>query len=138
MTPARYLIDTSALARLVTSKPGTYAWEAMIEAGHVGICPLTELEFLYSARSRAHRRTMADHLRTLFCYTPIDDGSYTRALEVQELLTDRGMHRGTGPVDLLLAATAELQQLTVLHHDNDFDAIASVTGQSVQRLTAVG
>jgi predicted nucleic acid-binding protein len=36
--------------------------------------------------------------------------------------------------DLLIAATAELHGLTVLHVDKDFELIADVTGQSVERL----
>jgi predicted nucleic acid-binding protein len=36
--------------------------------------------------------------------------------------------------DLLIAATAELAGLTVLHHDKDFDIIADVTGQQLERL----
>lgn len=35
--------------------------------------------------------------------------------------------------DLLVAATAELAGLTVLHLDKDFELIAEVTGQSVER-----
>ena len=36
--------------------------------------------------------------------------------------------------DLLIAATAELTDLSVLHVDKDFELIASVTGQRVERL----
>jgi len=36
--------------------------------------------------------------------------------------------------DLIIAATAELAELTVLHCDKDFDLIAAVTGQSVERI----
>lgn len=36
------------------------------------------------------------------------------------------------PVDLVLAATAELQGLALLHHDRDFDIIARVTGQPLR------
>jgi predicted nucleic acid-binding protein len=39
--------------------------------------------------------------------------------------------------DLIIAATAELAGLTVLHMDKDFDLIAGVTGQPAERL-AVG
>ena len=46
-----------------------------------------------------------------------------RAVEVQALLADRGHHRAPSIPDLLLAATAELAQLTVLHVDKDFDLI---------------
>jgi hypothetical protein len=35
---------------------------------------------------------------------------------------------------LIIAATAELAGLTVLHLDKDFDVIADITGQSVERL----
>ncbi len=36
--------------------------------------------------------------------------------------------------DLLIAATAELAGLTVLHVDKDFEIIAQITGQRVERL----
>jgi hypothetical protein len=36
--------------------------------------------------------------------------------------------------DLLVAATAELAGLTVLHVDKDFELIAGVTGQALERL----
>jgi hypothetical protein len=36
---------------------------------------------------------------------------------------------------VLIAATAEVSGLTVLHVDKDFDLIAEVTGQPVERLT---
>jgi predicted nucleic acid-binding protein len=57
-----------------------------------------------------------------------------RACEVQLLLTDQGQHRGPGIPDLLIAATAELSGLSVLHADKDFDLIAQITGQPLQRL----
>ncbi|BCI90242.1 ribonuclease VapC2 [Mycobacterium avium MAV_120709_2344] len=57
-----------------------------------------------------------------------------RALQVQLLLADRGQHRGPSIPDLVIAATAELARLTVLHVDKDFDTIAAITGQPVTRL----
>jgi predicted nucleic acid-binding protein len=140
VNPARYLADTSALARLLTRPKGTYldAWDELVETGLVAVCPITELEFLYSARSRSHRDEWATILHTLFCYAVVDDRSYDRALDVQRQLTDRGLHRGPGAVDLLVAATAELQGLVLLHCDNDFDTAAAVTGQPVERLRPSG
>ena len=58
-----------------------------------------------------------------------------RAVEIQLLLADRGRHRAPSVPDLLLAAAAELAGLVVLHRDNDFDLIAEITGQVVERLT---
>jgi len=56
----------------------------------------------------------------------------TRTWDVQGELTNKSQHRSAGPVDLVVAATAELHGLTLLHHDRDFGVIASVTGQPVR------
>ena len=50
------------------------------------------------------------------------------------MLADRGQHRAPSIPDLIIAATAELAGLTVLHLDKDFDLIAAVTGQPIERL----
>ncbi len=57
-----------------------------------------------------------------------------RAMAVQALLAARGQHRAPSIPDVLIAATAELAELTVLHLDKDFDLISDVTGQPVERL----
>jgi len=57
-----------------------------------------------------------------------------RALELQLMLAERGQHRAPSIPDLLIAATAELAELTVLHVDKDFELIADITGQPVERL----
>ena len=59
-----------------------------------------------------------------------------RAVLVLMLLADRGQHRAPSVPDLIIAATAELAGLTVLHCDKDFDLIASVTGQPAEWLIA--
>lgn len=59
---------------------------------------------------------------------------YRRAWEVQRTLTDRGEHRGAGPVDLLVAACAEPRGLTLLHCDDDVGTIARVTSQGTHRI----
>ena len=55
-----------------------------------------------------------------------------RATQIQRALIDAGTHRGVSVADLLLAAVAEVERLTVLHYDADFDRIASVTGQATE------
>ncbi len=57
-----------------------------------------------------------------------------RAVAVQGVLARRGQHRAPSVPDLLIAAAAELAGLTVLHLDKDFELIAEVTGQPVERL----
>lgn len=61
-----------------------------------------------------------------------------RALEVQGVLAKRGQHRAPSVPDLLIAAAAEMSGLVVLHVDKDFELIAEVTGQQVERLDITG
>ncbi len=63
--------------------------------------------------------------------TPAIEG---RAVDVQLILADQGHHRAPSVPDLLVAATAELAGLTVLHVDKDFELIAGITGQPTERL----
>ncbi|MFE7133083.1 PIN domain nuclease [Streptomyces sp. NPDC057638] len=132
MSAAQFLIDTSALARFLRQDAEQHGWDQAAAAGLIATCPITELEFFYSARSAEDRARGVEDLRIIFGWVPVDDRAYDRAWQVQELLTRRGQHRGAGPVDLVVAATAELQGLTLLHRDRDFDCIASVTGQAMQ------
>ncbi|MZE78609.1 PIN domain nuclease [Streptomyces sp. SID5475] len=50
-------------------------------------------------------------------------------------LSGKGEHRSAGPVDLLVAAVAELSGLVLLHCDRDFEALARHTGQRTVMLT---
>ncbi|HEV2373267.1 MAG TPA: PIN domain nuclease [Streptosporangiaceae bacterium] len=134
MSPALYLIDTSALFRILQDKL-RQAWSDQLAAGVIATCPIVELEFLYSARSLADRLEKQRLLRELFGWVPMDERVYERAQAVQQLLTEVGKHRSAGPVDLLIAATAERQRLTVLCDDHDYKVVASVTGQPVKLVT---
>jgi predicted nucleic acid-binding protein len=98
----------------------------------VAVCPVTELEFFDSARSAADRERGIQGVRSLFGWVPVRDRAFARAWEVQGALTSRGQHRSAGPVDLVVAATAEQHGLTLLHHDRDFDVVARVTGQPLR------
>lgn len=129
-----WLIDTSALARLGTC-PEAAVWAERIQQGTVRIATVTRLEVGYSARSGLDLRTAVRRpplaAMPLEYQTPaIED----RALEVQLLLADRGHHRAPSVPDLIVAATAELAGLTVLHVDKDFELIAGITGQNLERL----
>lgn len=132
MNAADFLIDTSALARLMRPDAESFGWDRAVAAGLIAVCPIIELEFFYSARSASDRAQGIEDLRPLFGWVPVDDRAYDRAWEIQGELTRRGQHRSAGPVDLLVAATAELQGLTLLHRDRDFECIAAVTGQALQ------
>jgi predicted nucleic acid-binding protein len=129
-----WLIDKSALVRLGASHDAK-AWADRINRGLVRITSVKRLEVGYSARSAADLRTSVRRpplsaMPVEYLTPAIED----RAMAVQQLLADRGQHRAPSVPDLLLAATGELADLTVLHVDKDFDLIAEITGQPVERL----
>lgn len=134
MSSSTFLIDTSALFR-VLQKPFRERWAEQLTAGIIAVCPAVELEFLYSARSLADRLEKQALLRTVFSWVPMPDRAFERAEELQQVLTETGHHRSAGAVDLLIAATAEREGLTVLHDDRDYEALSRLTGLPVRRLT---
>ena len=136
MSPALYLIDTSGVFRILQDKL-RQAWSDHLAAGVIATCPVVELEFLYSARSLADRLEKRRLLHELFGWVPMSERAWERAGEVQQSLTEVAMHRSAGPVDLLIAATAERERLTLLCDDRDFTAIAHVTGQPVKLVTDI-
>jgi hypothetical protein len=136
VSPALYLIDTSGLFRILQGDLRK-AWSEQIASGVIAICPVVELEFMYSARSLADRLEKQQLLHSLFGWISMHDGAYDRAADVQRLLTETGRHRTAGPVDLLIAATAERERLIVLCDDRDYLTVATVTGQPVKLVTDI-
>ncbi|MFJ3654426.1 PIN domain nuclease [Streptomyces nigra] len=132
MSVPDYLIDTSALARMLL-RHTTEEWEQRMAAGLVALCDLTELELLYSARWAKDREALQERLNQ-FAWCPMPDGIYRRARVVQRELTVKGEHRSAGAIDLLVAAAAEEAGLTLLHHDRDFETIARTTGQPIHMI----
>ncbi len=132
-----WLIDTSALAKLALSGDAA-VWADRIDRGLVRISTLTRLEVGYSARSQADLQAAAR--RPPLASMPVayqTPATEDRAVEVQALLAGRGRHRAPSVPDLIVAATAELTGLTVLHVDKDFDLIAELTGQPTERLALI-
>jgi predicted nucleic acid-binding protein len=130
-----WLIDKSALVRLAHSRDAP-EWAGRTERGLVRVSTVTRLEVGFSARSVDDLR--AGHERPPLARMPVEyltPSIEERAVEVQAALAARGHHRAASIPDLLIAATAEVAQLVVLHVDKDFDLIADVTGQPVERLT---
>lgn len=129
-----WLIDTSALVRLGSSSDAD-EWATRIERGLIRISTVTRLEVGFSARSggdlRAALRQPPLSSMPVEHLTPAIE---ERAVEVQLLLADRGQHRAPSIPDLLIAASAELAGLVVLHDDKDFTLLAELTGQPTERL----
>lgn len=122
---ARYLIDTSVAAR-VAHPAVARAVQPLIEAGLVGTTAVLDAEAFYSARSPRDFARIRDNRSAAYAYLPTHDEHWQAALEAQFALAASGRHRSVGIADLLTAAVAETNRLTVVHYDGDFDTAATV------------
>jgi predicted nucleic acid-binding protein len=131
VSPAAWLVDKSVLARL--GRPEVrYVVLPRVQAGRVAITIVTELEVGFSARSAkdydATRRALLDYLVPIL----VSPRAEQRAREVQAELVRRGQHRAVSIPDLLVAAVAEVERLSVLHYDADIELVAGITGQQAE------
>ena len=128
---ASHLADTSALARL--HRPAVAAiLGPLIEAGLVATCGVIEFEIGWATRnSTEFDRVRADREEG-YEWLATHDEDWQRALEVQAELWRSGRVRAVGFPNLLIAAVAEREQVTLLHYDSDYDLIAEVTRQPMQ------
>lgn len=133
-----YLVDTSALIRLLRNPGILEEWDRAVENGHIATCTVTELELLYTARSHADREQQQALIRKLFGWVVMPDRVFQRASELQAALSENGAQRSAGVVDLLTAVTAEEHGYTLLHYDRDFVSVAEVTGQPVRWIAEPG
>ncbi len=133
-----FLADTSAVLRMLYNPDVLAQWHDLLTSGVVSMCPITELELLYTVRSKANRERQEELLRETFRWVVMPDRVFEQAAQVQAALTARGAHRSAGPVDLLTAAAAEAHGLVLLHYDADFVQVAAVTGQRVRWVAEPG
>ena len=124
-----YLADKSALARMRHADVAERL-APLILGGQVATCAVIDLEVLYSARSLGDYEEILVE-RGALPTLPLTETVASRALDVQHLLARRGQHRVPVP-DLLIAATAEVNGVAVIHYDADYDRIAHVTGQPAE------
>jgi predicted nucleic acid-binding protein len=125
---ASHLADTSALARL--RHPAVAAvLGPLIEAGLVATCGVIEFEIGWAARSGADLDQVRTDRDVGYEWLPTLDEDWRRALAVQAALWHSGQVRAVGLPDLLVAAVAERERVTVLHYDSDYDLIAKITSQ---------
>jgi predicted nucleic acid-binding protein len=125
---ARYIADTSALSRLHHASVAR-TLGPLIEAGLVATCAMIEFEVLWATRSPVEFEVVRDDRRLGYEWLAPEDTDWRRALDVQGELWSTGHIRQIPLPDLLISAVAERNSVTVLHYDDDYDVIASVTGQ---------
>lgn len=130
-----HIVDTSVLTRLAVSSVRAIL-EPLTELGLVGRSGISDLEIGYSARNAREWDALHEALDA-FELVELDARHVKRARQVQRMLAARSQSGRKVP-DLLVAATAENENLIVLHYDGDFDRIAAVTGQKCEWVVPSG
>jgi predicted nucleic acid-binding protein len=127
-----WIVDKSAEARgndLVVRRQLTEL------AGMLYICPVGELELLYSARSARDYEARRSLLHDNFQAAAAPPDLLDRALRLQrDLAHHHGMWHRIPIPNLLIAETALHHDLGVVHVDGDFERIAEVRPLVVRRL----
>lgn len=132
MAVAGWVLDKSAAAR--AADPGV-ARELRELAGNLCVCPVSELEQLYSARSAKDYDRLKSELVQSFEVIAGPPDLLNRALALQQdLAHHHGMWHRTPIPDLLIAETAMHHGLGILHVDRDYERIAEVRRLTVRRL----
>lgn len=133
-----HLLETSVLTRLgdPVIQQAILKLEADPDPAQLGRTDISDLEVGFSARNAPEWDKALTGLE-VFELVETTTEDVRRAKDVQRLLAVQHQ-RGRKVPDLLIAATAEAANLTILHYDADFDLIAAVTGQPCQWIVPAG
>jgi predicted nucleic acid-binding protein len=129
---AGWVLDKSAAARSADPEVARQLGEL---AGALFVCPVGELEQLYSARSARDYDRLKSELHESFEVISAPPDLLDRALALQQdLARHHGMWHRTPIPDLLIAETALHHGLGVVHVDRDYERISEVRPLIVRRL----
>lgn len=132
----QFVIDSSAVWRLLRDDRLGRAWEGVIGAGAIGSCAPQRAEFRRSARNRTEYEQMAAMFQELYpdVQVPRSTGPWVEAAQYRLVLD--GTHRSVSVVDLVICAVASLRGLVVVHDDRDLEVAArSVDHLEVRRVS---
>ena len=130
-------VDGWILDKSASSRVGDPSVAAELDelAGQLYICPVGELEYLYSARSSADYDALKTALRGSLNLALAPPNIFESVLALQhELAHHHGMWHRVAIPDLFIAEIALSSRLGVLHLDGDFERIAEVRPLTVRRL----
>lgn len=126
-----FLIDNSVLQKLARSANIRQRFREITNTYPIFVCPPQVLEYCWSARNPVEY----DELRAdMELYTPAARApSVTEVLDIQQALWRGGLMRGAGNTDVLIAAYAIANELTILTADRDFGHIQRALGEGTLR-----
>ena len=120
-----FLLDRSAHELARRDLTARRVFETLAITGMLATCAIVELEILYSARNPTDHARLKTYLREQCVWLETSDDMLTAAVDLQEDLLAAGLHRKPIP-DLIISAVACHHEAVLVHHDRDFDDIATV------------
>ena len=120
----RYLLDSSALWRILRDAALRSAWAEVISLGVIASCHPQRVEFRRSARNLDEYEQMSEMFDSLYPDAAVPKSVWRWIESAQYRLVRHSAHRALSAVDLLICATAAHSGLVVLHDDKDFVAAA--------------
>ncbi len=119
-----WLVDKSVAARMSQPHVAGVLSELF---GQLYVCPMGELEQLFSARSAGQYDDEQERIRRTYLRVEAPNDLLDRALALQrDLAHHHGMWHRIPIRDLLIAETALFHDLGILHVDGDYDRICEV------------
>jgi predicted nucleic acid-binding protein len=129
----RYLLDSSALWRMLRDPRLHDRWRQATIEGDVRSCYPQRAEFLRSARNLKEYEAYRGMFDELYAdaHVPKSAGSWIGGMQWRA--AERGAHQALSAVDLQICATAAHHDLVVLHDDADFVTAAHCAVELRQR-----
>lgn len=137
MAGSAYLADTSVYVLQGRHAVVRNRFAQLLTEGRLAACQMTALEYLNNAPDPVGYEILWGALMA-HRWVDVTATAMDRALEVHRELGRVSQHRHFRLPDLIIAATAELAGMTVLHYDADYDRIAKITGQAVEWVAPKG
>jgi predicted nucleic acid-binding protein len=137
MAGAIYLADTSVYVLQGRHPQVRRRFETLLIEGRLAACQMTALEYLNNAPDPGGYEILRGALHSQR-WLDVTTEAMDRAMEVHRAMAKTSQHRHFRLPDLIIAATAELHQATVLHYDADYDRVAKITGQAVEWVAPKG
>ncbi|MCX4550087.1 PIN domain-containing protein [Streptomyces sp. NBC_01387] len=128
-----YLLDSSALWRMLRDKDLHAVWRESATDGDVRSCYPQRAEFLRSARGPKEYVAYEAMFTDLYDDVPLPKSAARWVSSLHRRAVENGAHQALSAVDLMVCATAAHHGLTVLHDDNDFVTAARFAVELRQR-----
>lgn len=128
-----YLIDSSALWRLLRSGHLHELWRPVVVDGDIHSCYPQRAEFLRSARGSTEFQQYEDMFVELYDDIAVPKSAGRWVASLQRRAAEKALHRALSAVDLQVCATAAHHGLTVLHDDNDYGTAAGLAADVTER-----